>query len=259
LPFEGIPPLHVIYVSPTGSNAGSGSEADPLQTIQEAVNRATPGTTIMVGAGTYVETVKFDVSGLPDAPISLISADGPGAARIVPNADATRKAVIAAFGEENIVISGFDVSGAGRLENGIQFGMNGSDFTDLTANIVIRDNIVHDTVKDGIKVSQGDDVYVIDNTVSHVGDQGIDFVAVNNSVIARNDVSRVTGPAPALFAKAGSTNVLIAQNHISNVAADALRSVDGPIRRGCDRASRIGRQRMSSSSTITSKRSANAP
>jgi Ca2+-binding RTX toxin-like protein len=222
LPFEGIPPLQVIYVSPTGSNAGSGSQADPLKTIQEAVNRATPGTTIMVEAGTYVETVKFDVSGLPDAPICLVSADGPGAAKIVPDKGTTRKATIAAFGEENIVISGFDVSGAGRLENAIQFGMNGTDFTDMTANIVIKDNIVHDAVKDGIKVSQGDNVYVVDNTVSNVGDQGIDFVAVNNSVIARNDVSYVTGSAPAIFAKAGSTNVLIAQNHVAHAANDGI-------------------------------------
>ena len=222
LPFEGIPPLQVIYVSPTGSNTASGSESDPVRTIQEAVNRATPGTTIMVEAGTYVETVKFNVSGLPDAPISLISTDGPGAAKIVPDATTTRSATISAFGEENIVISGFDVSGAGRLENGIQFGMNGTDFTDMTANIVIKDNIVHDTVKDGIKVSHGDFVYVVDNTVSHAGDQGVDFVAVNNSIIARNDVSYVTGTAPALFVKAGSTNILIAQNHVSHAANDGI-------------------------------------
>ncbi len=222
LPFEGIPPLQVIHVSLAGSNTASGSESAPLRTIQEAVNRATPGTTIMVEAGTYVETVKFNVSGLPGAPISLISVDGPGAAKIVPNADTTRKATIAAFGEENIVISGFDVSGGGRLENGIQFGMNGTDFTDMTANIVIKDNIVHDTVRDGIKVSHGDYVYIVDNTVSHAGDQGIDFVAVNNSVIARNDVSYITGSAPALFVKAGSTNILIAQNHVSHAASDGI-------------------------------------
>jgi serralysin len=222
LPFEGIPPLTYIYVSPTGSNTGSGSEASPLKTIQEAVNRATPGTCIMVEAGTYVETVKFDVSGLPDAPILLISADGPGAAKIVPNADTTRKATLSAFGEENIVISGFDVSGGGRLENGIQFGMSGTDFTDMTANIVIKDNIVHDTVKDNIKVSQGNNIWVVDNTCFNAGDQGIDFVAVNNSVIARNDVSHVTGSAPALFVKAGSTNILIAQNHVSDAANDGI-------------------------------------
>jgi Ca2+-binding RTX toxin-like protein len=221
LPFESIQPQRILYVSPTGSSTGSGSQSDPLMSIQAAINLATPGTTIMVEAGTYTENVKFNVSGLPDAPIQLISADGPGAAKIVPGSG-TPSATVSAFGEENIVIRGFDVSGGSRLANGIQFGMNGSDFTDMTANIVIRDNIVHDTVKDGIKVSHGDYVYVVDNTVSHVGDQGIDFVAVNNSVIARNDVSYTTGSAPALFVKAGSTNILIAQNHIAHAANDGI-------------------------------------
>jgi len=221
LPFESIQPQRILYVSPTGSSTGSGSQLDPLMSIQAAINLATPGTTIMVKAGTYTENVKFNVSGLPDAPIQLISADGPGAAKIVPDSG-TPSATVSAFGEENIVISGFDVSGGSRLANGIQFGMNGSDFTDMTANIVIKDNIVHDTVKDGIKVSHGDYVYVVDNTVAHVGDQGIDFVAVNNSVIARNDVSYTTGSAPALFVKAGSTNILIAQNHVAHAANDGI-------------------------------------
>ncbi|MGH6927795.1 MAG: right-handed parallel beta-helix repeat-containing protein, partial [Dongiaceae bacterium] len=215
LPFESIPPQRIIHVSPTGSSTGSGSQSDPLKSIQAAVNLATPGTTVMVEAGTYTENVKFKASGLPDAPIQLISADGPGAAKIVPGAGSP-SATISAFGEENIVISGFDVSGGGRLQNGIQFGQSGSDFTDMTANIVIKDNFVHDTVKDSIKVSQGDNIYVIDNTCTRAGDQGIDFVAVNNSVIARNDVSHTTGSAPALFVKGGSTNILIAQNHVAN-------------------------------------------
>jgi hypothetical protein len=220
LPFENTTPLRTIYVSPTGRNTGSGSVSDPLKTIQAAVDLATPGTTIMVKAGTYTGTVKFTASGLPDAPISLVSADGPGAAKIVPGSS-TASAIISAFGEENIVISGFDVSGGGRLANGIHFGMSGSDFADLTANIVIKDNIVHDTVKDSIKVSQGDYIYVVDNTVSRAGDQGIDFVAVNNSVIARNHVSDISGTV-ALFAKGGSTNVLIAQNHVANVRVDGI-------------------------------------
>src|SRR5215475_9957147 len=84
IPFENFTPSRVVYVSPTGSAAGSGSQSDPLLTIQAAVNLATPGTTIMVAAGTYAENVKINVSGTPDAPISLVSADGPGAAKIVP-------------------------------------------------------------------------------------------------------------------------------------------------------------------------------
>src|SRR5215813_1078345 len=220
IPFDNFTPTRILYVSPTGSASGSGSQSSPLLTIQAAVNQATPGTTIMVEAGTYAENVKINVSGLPDAPISLVSADGPGAAKIVPGAGSA-SSTLEAFGEENIVISGFDVSGGNVHDNGIQFGMSGTDFADTTAHIVIKDNIVHDTKKDSIKVSQGDDVYVLDNTVSRAGDQGVDFVDVNNSVIARNDMSYITGPA-AVFAKGGSTNVLIAENKITHVSVDGI-------------------------------------
>ena len=220
IPFASTKPLHTIWVSPTGSDSNSGSKSTPFKTIQAAVNHATPGTEIMVEAGTYHENVKFNVSGTPSAPIWLVSADGIGAAKVIPGSGSP-SATIEAFGEENIVINGFDVSGGNRLENGIQFGMSGHNFNDLTRNIVIENNIVHDTVKDNIKVSQGDYIYVIDNKVTNAGDQGIDFVAVNNSVIARNDVSYSRGPA-ALFAKGGSTNVLIAENHVSHASVDGI-------------------------------------
>src|SRR5262249_46582173 len=90
-----------------------------------------------------------------------------------------------------------------------------------TRNIVIENNIVHDTVKDNLKVSQGDYIYVIDNRTSHAGDQGVDFVDVNKSVIARNDISYTKGPA-ALFAKGGSTDVLIAENKVSHASVDGI-------------------------------------
>src|SRR5262252_5677350 len=124
IPFDNFTPTRILYVSPTGSASGSGSQSSPLLTIQAAVNLATPGTTIMVAAGTYAENVKIDVSGLPDAPICLVSADGPGAAKIVPGSSTAASATLSAFGEENIVISDFDVSGGNLNQNGIQFGMS---------------------------------------------------------------------------------------------------------------------------------------
>ena len=220
IPFENLTPSRALWVAPTGNDHNSGTKSAPFKTIQAAVDHATPGTEIMVAAGTYHENVKFNVSGTPSAPIWLTSAGGTGAAKIVPGSG-TPSATIEAFGEENIVINGFDVSGGSRLENGIQFGMSGHDFNDPTRNIVIENNIVHDTVKDNIKVSQGDYIYVIDNKTSHAGDQGVDFVDVNKSVIARNDISYTKGPA-ALFAKGGSTNILIAENKVSHASVDGI-------------------------------------
>jgi hypothetical protein len=98
----------------------------------------------MVKAGTYVENVVFKESGKADAPISLISADGTGAAKIKPAKAAT--ATIYGFGEENIVVRGFDITAQSKT-NGIQFGMAGTNFKDLTKSIVIQNNIIRSAVR----------------------------------------------------------------------------------------------------------------
>jgi hypothetical protein len=219
--FADLTPTRRTWVSPDGSNSNDGSKAHPYKTIQYALDHATPGTAVMVKAGTYYENVEFHVSGTAGKPIWLISADGKGAARIKPG-KSTTTATIEAFGEDYIVISGFDVGGGDRNTNGIAVTQGGTNFSNLTHHVVIKNNIVHDAVQDGIKVAQGDYIYVVNNRVHHVGDQGIDFVAVNNSVIARNEVTHVTGKAPALFAKGGSTNVLIADNYVAHAANDGI-------------------------------------
>src|SRR3954468_23668502 len=96
-PFSNIAPKKLIWVSNTGNNANSGTQDSPMKSIQAALNKAAPGTAVMVKAGTYVENVVFQESGGPDALIWLISADGTGAAKIKPAKAAT--ATIFGFGE----------------------------------------------------------------------------------------------------------------------------------------------------------------
>ena len=45
IPFDDYVPTRVIYVSTSGSSAGTGSQSDPLSSIQAAVDKVTPGTT----------------------------------------------------------------------------------------------------------------------------------------------------------------------------------------------------------------------
>ena len=60
-----------LYVDPAGSDSNDGSQGKPFQTIQAALDEATPGTTINVGPGTYFETLATMRDGLPDAPITV--------------------------------------------------------------------------------------------------------------------------------------------------------------------------------------------
>ncbi|MCK5148052.1 DUF5123 domain-containing protein [bacterium] len=65
------------FVSPAGSDVDAGSEAQPWQHIQYAVNMAVPGDTITVQAGIYQELVIFSSSGSTDSGcITLRAAPG---------------------------------------------------------------------------------------------------------------------------------------------------------------------------------------
>lgn len=56
-------PLNVIYVNASASPGGDGSSAAPFRTIQEGVNRALPGSQVLVADGVYHESVNFPSSG----------------------------------------------------------------------------------------------------------------------------------------------------------------------------------------------------
>ncbi len=88
-----------VYVSGAcGSDAGDGSQANPLRTIGAAVGRAQTGTTILLGAGTYSEDVK-----LPGG-VHLV---GQGSVRITPQTSGVR-----VWGEGQSTLSGLVIHGA---------------------------------------------------------------------------------------------------------------------------------------------------
>ena len=60
-----------IHVAPGGNDAGPGTAAGPLATIQAAVNRCQPGDTLLIHGGDYRETVTFPRSGAAERPITL--------------------------------------------------------------------------------------------------------------------------------------------------------------------------------------------
>lgn len=217
--FSDLKPTRVLHVS-VGTGTGDGSANNPFHSIQAAVNAATPGTAILVHAGTYTENVKIpnNRGGSSSAPVWLVSADGAQKATIIAP-DAT-KPVIQALGVDNYVIRDLKLSGG---YDGIQFSQSGRDFTNLVNNVVLQNNVITNVAHDGIKVGQADNVYVLDNRIDKVGaEEGIDFVAVTNAVIARNEISNVGGTSAAIFAKGGSTNIRIEDNFIHDVSGDGI-------------------------------------
>ncbi|WP_054850779.1 RICIN domain-containing protein [Olleya sp. ITB9] len=65
-----------IYVSKTGDDANPGTVNQPFKTIAKASAVANPGNTIVIGEGTYEETIKPSKSGTPGNPIVYTSKQG---------------------------------------------------------------------------------------------------------------------------------------------------------------------------------------
>ena len=200
--FSGVTPTRVLWVAPNGVDSdGGGSAAQPLGSIQYALDHATPGTAIMVKAGTYVEALKITVAGTTTAPIWLVSADGIGAAEIKPPAAAEINA-IDGQAVANFVLDGFRITGTDTIGT---YGINlvskngGADASylpgwagGLVSNISIKNNIITNWGIDGIHIANIFNSQITGNTVSGVHEQGIDIVSAENLLIAGNTVSGVT-------------------------------------------------------------------
>ncbi len=61
----------ILWVATDGDDAGAGSRRAPLRTVQEAIARAVPGSTVVVTEGQYPEPLETVGPGAPGAPITL--------------------------------------------------------------------------------------------------------------------------------------------------------------------------------------------
>jgi hypothetical protein len=202
--FDNITPTTVIDVAPGSS-------------IQAAVKAATPGTRINV-YGTHTENVAFNaaVPTTPTAPIWLVGMDG---AKIIAADKSVGKSIIAGWKCSNYVVKDLGIEDGWR---GIYFG---GDDANRQSNVLVVRNHITRIVEDGVKISHVTNLHVVGNTVSKCGPAGecLDCgVDVWNAWIAYNEVSEHTGTAAAIFAKAGSRDVVIEHNDVHHCKADGI-------------------------------------
>lgn len=122
------------HVDPLGDDAAAGDAAAPWRTMQHAVRQVLPGDTVLVHAGTYVESVRIERSGSAEAPIVL---RGVGAVTLVAPPDAgSVEAIDIASGTGHLLIEGLTAEG-------------------FAESIMLRSG-VHDVTVRGCEVRQGD-------------------------------------------------------------------------------------------------------
>ncbi len=69
-------PAATFYVSPSGSDAGPGTQSAPFATVQFGAGRLNPGDVLCLRAGAYYESVTVNQSGTAAAPITIQSYPG---------------------------------------------------------------------------------------------------------------------------------------------------------------------------------------
>ncbi len=205
-------PERRLVVAAGAAPGGDGSAGRPFGSLQAAADAATPGTLVLVRGGTYAEAVKFPSrkGGEPERPIVWVSADGPGAAKLMPP---DGMVALKGLGVHDIALIGFAIQGG---SNGVQFSQSGNDFSACCANLLVAGMRISGPREDGIKISQAQNVLITDNVVSDCGQQCVDFVNVWTGAATRNDLSGAR-VAAAVFAKHGSKDILFADNHIHDV------------------------------------------
>ena len=163
------------YVAETGSNTAAGTLEAPWATINYAATRVTPGDIVYVKTGTYRESIRTTVSGLPNFPITYRS-DVSGGAKIYPPANNTSEVAWDASGGY-LEIAGFEVDG-GQYLGGVRW-KKGVSFSGV--HETVRDTTVHDIGRQaacsesgyGIGTEPGAAyVMVLANTVRDVGPTG---------------------------------------------------------------------------------------
>lgn len=141
-----------VYVSTSGNNSNSGTEALPWQTIQYAVDNINAGQTIFVRSGTYSEKIKF--SGSTDSGTSgggyVILQNYTGESPIIDGTGLTpvsREGIISVINASYVKIIGFEIrafttSSNSRTPVGIY--VEGASH-----HLEIRNNIIHDIISTG--------------------------------------------------------------------------------------------------------------
>ena len=238
---------HEIYVAVDGRDDGDGSLHRPLRTPQEAVNRALPGSIILLRSGSY-GLFHIESSGTSQSPITISSYPGE---RAIVDGRGKATQVVSVVGAHDVVLSHITIQGAvGKDEgSGLYVGAGSHDVTfedglvrgidgfgiliDGSTRVTIRRSEITDTAT-GIRIrTAGDQVLVEDNRIfnndrmvindrggnNDYGAQGVAFqfttglVTVrNNQIYGQRAQSFDYGQDGAAFEVFGASNLLITGN-----------------------------------------------
>lgn len=211
---QGLVPQRYLHVAPAGSDgSGDGSAQNPYATIEHAARQATPGTAVVIHAGSYAGGIYLEgIRGRADAPIWI----GGAAGEARPVIEGGNQALHLVRPRYLVV---HDLEARGGAQNGINCD-DGGDYGDAEAArfVVFRGLDIHDVGGDGnqdcLKLSGLDDYWVLDSRFARCGGDmsgsGIDHVGCHRGLIRGCRFEQNSGNA--IQCKGGSSDIDIEAN-----------------------------------------------
>ncbi|MCP4251175.1 MAG: hypothetical protein GY778_29405, partial [bacterium] len=207
-----------IFVSPSGNASGAGTAADPLATVAAACSTSVAGDVVRVLAGTYPGDRCSVRSGT-----AIVSEDGPG--RAVIDGQGQVDHLIAIWGDDDVVIDGFELhsSGGGSDGNDIIW-IDGRGSGNQSTNIKLRQLFVHDAGDTGdcIKVTNYVDGFLLENSRLHSAwgppsggpEELLDMKLTRNAAIRYNWFYHLPGSnqGAMAYSKTDSENIVFDSN-----------------------------------------------
>jgi hypothetical protein len=220
---DGKTPSRRLHVRASASGGGDGSENSPFASLDDAAAAATPGTAIVLHAGTYAGGAFITaLAGTEAAPIWIGGAPGEAKPHFQGGAEAMHL-----VRPRYVVVHDLEVSGT--TANGINCD-DGSRYADADAArfVVFRGLDIHDVGNSGnqdcLKLSGLNDFWVLDSAFARCGGamsgSGIDHVGCHDGVIARSTFTDLSGNG--VQAKGGSEDIVVRQSRFVRAGERAL-------------------------------------
>lgn len=206
-----------VFVALTGSDSGAGTRANPYRTLQRALQGATPGTEVVLLAGTY--PALGSVGGLAGSASAPFKIRGEGLVVINATAGPTglslsdpRYVVIENLTIQNSPIHGMNVDDGGSYSTPGEFL--------VLRNVHFR-NIGSGSNNDCLKMSGIDRFHIERSSFENCNmGEAIDMVGCHNGIITGSTFRNI--PQHAVQAKGGSADVVIHGNTFQDIAGHAI-------------------------------------
>ena len=178
----------------TTANPGTITVPTDYLTIQEAVNNAAAGDTIIVQGGTYIENVIVDKVVFligADRDSTIVDANGTGNAfSVVANGVTVSNFTVRNSGD-SLINAGIYMSGSGGNISYNRLIGNNNDGIGLHSSnaVLVMNNIVSTNINDGISLTSSTNCTVQDNVVTGNNENGVAIYSSSGNVIRENTLA----------------------------------------------------------------------